>query len=138
MKEFHVSMLAAESSFYEGPCESLVIPSTEGEYGILANHSNMVAAVVPGELRYTLPGQAPQIAFVSSGLIKVANNSVLILADIMERPQEIDANRAKRAEEAAREELMQKLSEQEYTMTRMRLARAINRMRVKEKSVKKD
>lgn len=128
---FQVHILAADHSLYEGPCESVIVPTTDGEQGILANHSNMIAAVTTGELRYTVPGEKPQPIAVSPGLLKVENGEVLVLVDTADRPEEIDINRAKRAADAAREELLQKKSRQEYLSAQAHLARAINRMRVK-------
>ena len=78
----------------------------------------------------TLPDGQRRTAAVSGGLIKVENNEVLVLADSAERPDEIDANRAKRAEAKAREALLQKQSIQEHKFTQATLARAINRLRV--------
>ena len=131
MTPFQVYILAADCDFYEGPCESLTVPTLQGQYGILANHSNMIGAVIPGTLRYQIPGQEPKIAAVSAGLVKVENNEVLILVDSAERPEDIDANRARRAADRAREELLQKKSMQEYRTVQASLARAINRLRVK-------
>lgn len=132
MNLFEVSVLAADGTFYQGDCQSLIVPTLRGQYGVLAHHSNTVAAVVPGELFYTLPDKPQATAFVSSGLMKIENNKVLILVDSAERPEEIDENRAKRAAEAAREALLQKHSKQEFRMTQAYLARALNRLRVKE------
>lgn len=137
MKTFQVSILAADCVFYEGPCESLIVPTLEGQYGILANHSNIISAVVPGSLTYTVPGRAPEMAFVSEGLVKVENNEVLILVDSAERPEEIDANRAQRAADEAKEALLQKKSIQEHRAAQANLARAINRLRVKNSSGRK-
>ena len=49
---FHLDILAASVPFYRGECVSLVVPTTDGEFGILANHSNAVGAVCAGELRF--------------------------------------------------------------------------------------
>ena len=51
MDTFPVRILAADRPFYEGPCLSLTIHVQDGEMGILAHHSSIVVAVVPGELR---------------------------------------------------------------------------------------
>ena len=59
--------------------------------GILAGHSNTIAALVPGAMSVTLPNGERRTAAVSGGLIKVENNEVLVLADSAERPDEIDA-----------------------------------------------
>lgn len=131
MNVFKAVILASDVKFYEGPCESLIVPTIDGQYGVLANHSNTVAAVVPGELLYTLPGEPQQVASVSSGIMLIEDNEVMILVATAERPEEIDANRAKRAAELAKEALLQKQSIQQYRMTQAYLARALNRLRVK-------
>ena len=129
-REFHLRVLAADRPFYEGACVSLTVPAVDGSMGILAGHSNTIAALVPGAMSVTLPSGERRTAAVSGGLIKVENNEVLVLADSAERPEEIDTNRAKRAEAKAREALLQKQSIQEYKFTQATLARAINRLRV--------
>ncbi len=129
---FQISILAADRVFYEGPCESLNVPTTEGLTGILAHHSNMISAVVPGKLSFRIPGEPVRYAAVSAGLVKVENNEVLVLVDTAERPEDIDANRAKQAADAAREAILQKKGIQEYKMAQFNLAREINRLRIKE------
>lgn len=136
--EFEVSIFTAEAIFYQGPCVSLIVPTVDGQFGVMAHHINSVSAVIPGALRYTLPGKPRQTAFVSSGVIKIEDNRVLILVDAAERPEEIDLNRARRAQEAARERLMHRQSKQEFQMNRMYLARAVNRMRVKKQYRRND
>ena len=131
MNTFKLHIWASEKPFYDGDCESLVIPSVDGKYGIMAHHSNAVTAIVPGELTYTIPGGTTQIAAVSEGIVKIENNDVLVLVETIERPEEIDANRAKAAADAAREIMMQKLSRREYYTTRLTLAWAMSRLQVK-------
>ena len=48
MAVFSLKLLAADKVFYDGECASLVVPSADGQYGILANHCNAVIAVIPG------------------------------------------------------------------------------------------
>ena len=131
MENFPVHILAADEPFYEGPCQSLSVPTTTGMYGVLAHHTNVIMAIVPGTLRYRCEGQEEQLAAVSAGLMKVENGEVLILVDSAERPDEIDANRAKRAADRAKEELLQKKSIQEYRIAQSNLARALSRLQVK-------
>lgn len=131
MNTFQVYILAADCAFYEGPCESLIVPTLQGQYGILPNHSNMIGAVIPGTLIYKLPEEPEKQAAVSAGLVKVENNEVLVLVDSAERPEDIDENRAKRAADEAKEAILQKKSIQEYRSAQANLARAISRLRVK-------
>lgn len=131
MNTFTLTFLAAERTFYDGECVSLVIPTTQGHYGIQAMHSNMIAAIVPGMLKFTTPDGEEIIAAVSQGIVKAENNQVLILVDTAEKPEEIDENRARRSAEEAREALLQKRSMQEYYAAQAQMARAINRLKVK-------
>ena len=64
--------------------------------------------------------------------MKIEDNEVLILADTAERPEEIDINIAKRDAEEAKEAILQKKSIQDYKSAQAKMARAINRLRVKE------
>lgn len=131
MDTFKVHILSADAPGYEGPCESLVVPTSQGQYGILAHHSNMIAAVVPGLLSYRIPGQEEAVLSVSEGMVKIENNEVMVLADTMETLDEIDVNRAKRELDEAKEIMLQKRSMREYRMAQADMARAVNRLRVK-------
>ena len=131
METFQVHILAADKNFYEGPCVSLTVPTSDGEQGVLAHHSNMIAAVQPGTLRYQIPGQPVRLAAISPGMMKIEHNEVLVLVDSVERPEEIDEVRARREADQAREALLQKKSRQEHQVAQATLARALNRLRVK-------
>lgn len=131
MNVFQLTVLAADKPFYDGPCESLRFPGSDGQYGIQANHRNMIAAIVPGTLRFQT-AEEEQVAAISEGLIKVEDNHVLILADTIERPEDIDVNRAKRDADEAQEILLQKRSLQDHHTARARMVRALNRLHVRE------
>ena len=127
MNTFHLRILAADQMFFEGACENLVVPCADGSFGVQAHHSNMISAVTPGELHYR-PAEGPDAG--RENLIKVERNDVLVLVDTAERPEEIDANRARRAADHAKEALLQKRSIQEYRVAQYNLARAMSRLRV--------
>ena len=133
MTPFHARILASDTSFFDGSCEFMTVPCTDGAMGILAHHSNMIAAVVPGELRFQPADEPLRTAAISSGLVKIEDGEVLLLVDTAERPEDIDANRARRAADAAKEELLQKHSIQEYGRAQANPARSISRLRVKER-----
>ena len=80
MSSFRVHILAASHTFFDGDCESLIVPTSEGQYGILAGHSNTISAIVPGKLTYRVPGGSPQYAAVSAGLVKIENGEGLVLS----------------------------------------------------------
>lgn len=129
MKSFQVYILAAENAFYEGPCESLIVPVPGGSYGILAGHSNMIGAIVPGVLSYRIPGHDVSTAAVSQGMVKVEGDEVLVLVDTAEHPEDIDINRAQRAAAEAKEEILRKQGIREYRSAQANLARALSRLK---------
>lgn len=130
MKSFNIHILEADNTFYEGECESLMVPTSNGQYGVLAGHSNTITAIVPGIMAYRTPGGEDLLASVSAGLLKIENNDVLVLVDAAERPEEIDANRARRLADAAKEAMLQKKSILEYRAAQTNLSRAIAQLRL--------
>ena len=128
---FRLRILASDHRFFDGQCRSLVIPTVDGAQEILAHHSNMITALVPGILKGRFYDDPPKVAAVSGGLIKVENNDVLVLVETIELPEEIDANRAKRAEAHSREVMLQKKSFVEYKTAQATLARALTRLKVR-------
>jgi F-type H+-transporting ATPase subunit epsilon len=83
---------------------SVRIPGVDGSIGILPRHAHMVAAVDVGLLRYVEDG-VEKAMFVSEGFAEVKDNTLRVVSEAGERPEEIDEARAKEAERRARERL---------------------------------
>lgn len=134
MISFNLSIYEADSKFYNGECESLIFPSTDGDMGIMAGHSDMVAAVVTGELSYKCPGEENwNYVAVSEGIIKVEKGDVLVLTESAEAVEDIDMARIQKAMDEAKEAIRQKKSRIEYEEAGLRLSRANNRLRIRNK-----
>ena len=151
MKAFDLIFLAADKEFYIGPCESLVVPLSDGELGILADHMNMMGAIVPGEIHMKIDDYKKYLpdkevfdpeeirnrvdgivdVVVSNGLIKVENGIVTILVDSAELPHEIDEHRAQSAADRAKEEMLQNKGIIEYRTAEGALSRALARLNSK-------
>ena len=132
---FPLHVLTATSPFYEGMCESLIIPTVDGRYGVLSGHSDTICAVVPGELYIRLPSGEMRVAACAAGIMKVEKGDVLVLVDSAIRPEDIDKDRARRMADDAREQLLQKQSIEEYHAAQARLARALARLSLREKYI---
>lgn len=130
---FSLQIYASNKLAFSGRAKSLTIPAVDGEQAFLAQHENMVAAIVPGELRFQEDNGTEHILAVSNGFVEMINNRARIFCLSAERPDEIDDHRAREAKERAEEQLRQKQSIQEYHVNQMALARAMARLRVKEK-----
>ena len=125
---FPLHVLTATSPFYEGMCESLIIPTVDGRDGVLSGHSDTICAVVPGELYIRLPSGEMRVPACAAGIMKVEKGDVLVLVDSAIRPEDIDKARARRMADDAREQLLQKQSIEEYHAAQARLARALARL----------
>ena len=142
MKKFSLRFLASDRVFYEGPCESLMVPLTDGLYGVQADHTDMMGAIIAGEAILRIPagekfnGETLVQVIVGRGLIKIEKGTVLVLTDTAELPSEIDENRARRAAEKAAEELRQKQGVREFMIAQNELSRAMARLKYKNHSIK--
>lgn len=135
MNTFFLKIVACDRVFYEGECEVLVFPVEDGEMSILAHHEQMTYAVEIGDLRFRTPDGTEHVAIVSDGMLEVDKNRVNVIVYSAETPEEIDAARARAAEERAREQLRQKQSIMEYHISTASLARAMARLRGKDKYI---
>ena len=131
MNTFNVHLLSANRTFYEGECESLVVPAVDGQYGVLAGHSNTITAIVPGKLTFRAPGEEEQEAAVSAGIMKIEDGEVLVLADSILRPEEIDEERAEREIAEAKEALQHKVGRVQYISAQAQLARAASKLKIR-------
>lgn len=128
---FKARIYEADSPFFEGELTSVVVPAIDGEYGVLANHRNVVIAIVPGNMHYTLPDGTVEYVIVSEGMMRVENNDVLILINHAERPDEVEANRAREKEEELIEARLQKKSVEEYLEAELLMQRTMAGLRDK-------
>ena len=129
MATFWLKIIASDHVFYNGSCETLVVPAHDGELGILPHREAMILATQEGEMRFRVPGEeTDRRVIVGIGIVQVANNRVMAVVDSAERPEDIDEARAKLALERAKEQLRQKQSIREYYMTQAAMARALSRL----------
>jgi F-type H+-transporting ATPase subunit epsilon len=109
--------------------EEVVVPGTEGYFGVLPGHAPLLATVGVGELTYRQAGTEYQLALFG-GFAEVRNDKVIILADTAERPHEIDRARAERARARAEARLAGRMGDVDYTRAMAALLRALARLMV--------
>lgn len=129
MNLFTLKVFSSNGIYYDGTTTDLLIPATDGSFGIQANHENMVVAIVPGEIHIKKEDGSWLTAAISSGFADIRDNTVTVLADTVESPEEIDQRRAQEALERAEERMRQKQSIQEYHASQAAIARAMNRLK---------
>ena len=124
---FLLEIVTPEKQFFTGEVESLIIPASDGSYGVQAGHEPVVTAIEPGEARYKADGEWHDLV-VTQGFAEIMSDYAIVLVSAAERPEDIDEARAERAKERAEERLRQKSSRLEYFHSKAALARATARL----------
>ena len=138
MEIFHLEILSPERPFYKGDCISLVVPVTDGMMGIMANHEPMTAAILDGELHFTLPDGESKVCVVSRGMLDISKNDARILCDSALAPDEVDEALEKQAQTDALITEQEAEGLRDYRRTQLAFAKAINTMKSRQKKEIKD
>lgn len=95
MKEkMQVSIVDSHGEIYSGVAQYVIAPAINGEIGVYPKHAPLLTKLKVGLLRVKLPEQVMQLVFVvSGGFLEVKDNELIILADIVERTNELDEAR---------------------------------------------
>ena len=100
-----LEIVTPEARVFSSPVDTVVIPTVEGEIGILPGHIPLLTQVESGELRLTRNGQV-EILAVGSGFAQIAGDRISILAESAIELEKIDVNAVenalKRAEDSLR------------------------------------
>ena len=126
---FQLRIITPDRVFYEGPVEMVEFNTTEGQVGILPGHIPLTVIVKPGILHIT-EADGKKDAALHSGFAEILPESITILAEIIEWPDEIDGNRAEEALERAKERLTNRNAETDIARAETALQRAIARIEV--------
>ena len=126
---FYLEMVSPEDIFFSGNARQIILPALDGSHGILPGHEPMVTAITAGEVKFQDESGQWHPAVVSDGCVEIMPERVILLAATIERPEEIDVNRAEAAKQRAEERLRQKQSQQEYYQTQAALSRALARLK---------
>lgn len=108
--------------------DEIVIPGSQGYFGVLPGHTAFLTTLGIGELMYRT-GRDEHYLVVANGFAEVRNDKVIVLADTAERPEEIDRSRAERARDRAERRLAGRVEEEvDYNRALAALARALARL----------
>lgn len=129
-RSFTLKVITPERVFYEDDAVTMVeFNTTEGEIGIYKRHVPTTVIVKPGILTITREDEVKEAA-LHAGFAEILEDQVTILAEIVEWPEEIDADRAEAAKQRALERLQSKTPETDLARAETALQRAIARIEV--------
>ncbi len=133
-KTFKLEIITPMRIVYQGDALSLSAPGVMGGFQVLYNHSPMLAEIGIGKIKLIDAGGREDFFATSGGFVEVLNNHVTVIAETVERPEEIDVNRAENARQRAKMELAGKITDGQSSEARNALQRAVNRIRTAKKS----
>ena len=108
MATFHFDLVSPEKLAFSGEVDQVDIPGMEGDFGVLAGHAPVVAAIRPGILTVFSGGKQEKV-IVTGGVAEVSEKGLTVLADVARSLEELD--RARLADVIA--EMEAKLAEKE-------------------------
>jgi F-type H+-transporting ATPase subunit epsilon len=136
MAVLNFEIVTAERVVYSGEVDVVVAPGAEGQLAILPSHAPLITTLQPGELLVRRGGE--EIAmFVQGGFMEVSGNRVTVLADVAERAEEIDIERAEAAKRLAEGQLRESRPEMDLATAEAALKRSMLRLRIAERRKKK-
>jgi F-type H+-transporting ATPase subunit epsilon len=128
----HLEVITPERKVYDDDVDMVVAPASEGYVGILPHHVPLFTTLGPGEFKVK-KGGVEEVLAVFGGFMDVRSDRVVVLTDAAEPAEEIDADRAQQARDAAQQVLAAgPASAADEQRARAELQRALVRLRVSE------
>lgn len=133
MNTFQLEIVTPDGLLYSGSAQRLIIRTTEGDVGILANHTDYVAPLDIGIARI-LTEDGEKKAACSGGLVSVSGSDVRVVATTFEWAENIDVARAERAKEKAQSKLSaHSRTDYEYKLAQIKLKKSLARLSASER-----
>jgi F-type H+-transporting ATPase subunit epsilon len=128
--KIQLEVVTPERRVLADPVDMVTVPGLGGELGILPGHTPLISQLQTGVLTYVAEGKSSQL-HVSGGFVEVRDDHVSVLAEVAERPEEIDAARAR----LSRDQLEKQInawsgSEDELAIAKTEYERSVVRMQL--------
>lgn len=131
MAKFNLSIITYSKKLLEKEVEYVRVRTTQGDMGILANHTPLVVELDPGEMKIKNEDKE-EFYFLSGGFLEVSDNKVNIIADQAIYASDIDYERAKaQAEEARKAMELTNEDEQSFVLAERKLKEALLKMNIR-------
>jgi F-type H+-transporting ATPase subunit epsilon len=128
--QLQLEVVTPERRVLSEQVNSVTVPGRNGEMGILPGHAALISELRTGVLSYTEDGTTFQL-HVSGGFVEVNADRVSVLAEIAERPEEIDAARARLSRERTEKRLNSwSGAEEDFEKVRAKLERSMVRLQL--------
>lgn len=134
-KQFRCRINTPDETVFDGDVEGLVLPGEEGSFGVLYNHTPYMAVLGPGTIKIEEADSERELA-CGGGFAEIRDNSVTILAETAELPEDLDRDTVEETLSNAKETLQSSeeiLDDHEREELRQTIEREKARLKVLEK-----
>ena len=128
-KHISLEFVTPERAIVHDDVDEVELPGEEGYFGVLPGHAPLLAALKVGEMWYR-KGTEKHFAFVGDGFAEVLLDRVSVMAQVAERADTIDIQRAEAPKRRAEERLTKPTTEIDFERARIALLRALTRLQV--------
>lgn len=130
MGQLHLKIVTPEKQIFDEEVFQVNVSTAEGQLGILPNHANLMAKLIPGELVIKGNGKEESLA-IGGGFLQVSNNTLTVMTDLAVEEKDIDGKAVEEAKKRAEQTLEQTLSDEEYADTLAALEKSLAQLRIK-------
>ena len=124
-----LEIVTPERSLVSQQVDEVQLPGSEGYFGVLPGHTPMLTTLQVGELWYRI-GQEQHHLAVAFGFAEVLPERVTVLAQIAEKPEDIDVPRAEAARKRAEERLARPPIDMDFERARIAMMKSLIRLQV--------
>lgn len=135
MAELNLNIVTPSKQIFSGEIKAITVPGTVGNFQVLKGHAPIMSTLEVGLIKLELQGGEISFYATGGGTIEVKENSILLLADSIEKCEDIDTERANKAKERAQKRLETKSTDKTIDVERAEIAlkKANNRLEIYEK-----
>ena len=132
MNVFDFKLITPESIIFEGQAHEVILPTQNGQIGVLPDHEPLVTILTPGEIFIKNGAEIIHLASMG-GFVEINNNAVKVLSDSAIRSEEIDALAAEEAKIKAQQALAKAVDDTEVANASAALEKSLLHLKVSRK-----
>ena len=124
-----LEVVTPDRSMVKERVDEVMLPGSEGYFGVLPGHAPLAASLHVGEMWYRT-GQQKHYLAIAFGFAEVLPDRVTVLAQIAERAEDIDVTRAESAKQRAEQRVGRPQADMDFERARIALLKALTRLQV--------
>jgi len=129
-KLIQLDIVSPVKTVFSGKITSITAPGELGGFQVLYRHAPLISSLKIGTIKIVTEEGKTQFFAISSGILEVKNNVVIVLADAVETQEEINVERAEQALRRAEEILSAENMYHQKQIAKIEAERAKNRIKL--------